>query len=395
MLTGRESLCRLIGKRRRFLPNFQSILSSPIQSSLNLLSDKNGSLAETECSKGEAEVSSSGLVTCPVCGNKVGGEDYTINSHLDGCLSRRTKRKLTQRTLLELNFGSSQSKLQISSGDSKQLLSRDLSKNHCDYEENVTCGFSEISPSGQKDRDQCGQLPHTESVIQIDLASSTENPISDGRANIVVEFPALSTDNEESHMDDTVDKISERPIDTFIVGRKFSDEKDVNLGASIYLLTDPDNIKDPNAIKVISASSACSKVLGYLPRELAQYLSPLIEKYCLSFEGYVTAVPQCSVDAVPIQIASHKSIFNGEKRCDGFDVFKHLWQKALQVAEFAKNRPPHTPKYQQNFCLLLKEVLTSSPHLFKEDEKKLVGTSSNSWLQHLFGLYHLLGFCRK
>ncbi|KAK8572824.1 hypothetical protein V6N13_048390 [Hibiscus sabdariffa] len=388
MLTGRESLCRLIGKRRRFLPNFHSILSSPIQSSLNLLSDKNGSLAETECSKGEAEISSSGLVTCPVCGNKVGGEDCTINSHLDGCLSRRTKRKLTQRTLLELNFGSSQSKLQNSSGDSKQLLSRNLSKSHCDYEENVTCGFSEISPSEEKGRDQCGQLPHTESVKQIDLASSTENPISDGRANIVVEFPALSANNEESrhHMDETVDSISERPIDAFIVGRKFSDEKDVNLGASISLLTDPDNIKDPNAIKVISASSACCKVLGYLPRELAQYLSPLIEKYCLSFEGYVTAVPECSVDAVPIQIASHKSIFNGEKGCDEFDAFKHLWQKALQVAEFAKNRPPHAPKYQQNFCMLLKEVLTSSPHLFKEDEKKLVEsfTSLSEDAQRLF-----------
>lgn len=31
MLTGRESLVRLIGKRRRFLPNRQSLLSAPIQ----------------------------------------------------------------------------------------------------------------------------------------------------------------------------------------------------------------------------------------------------------------------------------------------------------------------------------------------------------------------------
>lgn len=31
MLTGRESLIRLIGKRRRFLPNRQSLLSAPIE----------------------------------------------------------------------------------------------------------------------------------------------------------------------------------------------------------------------------------------------------------------------------------------------------------------------------------------------------------------------------
>lgn len=36
--------------------------------------------------------------------------------------------------------------------------------------------------------------------------------------------------------------------------------------------------------QVISADTGCGKMLGFLPRELAQYLSPLIEKFCLSFE---------------------------------------------------------------------------------------------------------------
>ncbi|KAK5839541.1 fanconi-associated nuclease 1 homolog isoform X1 [Gossypium arboreum] len=387
MLTGRESLSRLIGKRRRFLPNLQSILFSPIRSSLNLLSDKNGGLTETESSKGKVEISSSDLVTCPVCGSKVRGEDYTINSHLDRCLSRRTKRKLTQRTLLELNFGCSQSKLQISSDESERLLSSDLRKNCSDCEENVTRCFSKIDPREEKSHDQCRQLPHTESVKQIDVAGSAENPISDGRANTMVYFSALSTDNEESrnHMDGTVDSISGMAIDTFIVGRKFSDEKEVNLGANISLLRDPDNIKDSNAIKVLSASSACCKVLGYLPLELAQYLSPLIEKYCLSFEGYVISVPKRSLDAVPIQIVCQNIIFNGKNGCDEFEAL-HLWQKALQVVEFAKNRPPNTTKYQQNFCLLLKEVLTSSPHLFTKDEKKFIEsfTSLSEDSQRLF-----------
>lgn len=170
----------------------------------------------------------------------------------DRCLSRRTKRKLTQRTLLELNFGCSQSKLQISSDESEQLLSSDLSKNCSDYEENVTLCFLKIDPREEKSHYQRRQLPHTESVKQIDVAGSAENPITDGRANTMVGFSALSTDNEESrnHMDRTVDSISGIAIDTFIVGRKFSDEKEVNLGACISILRDPDNIKDSNAIKV-------------------------------------------------------------------------------------------------------------------------------------------------
>lgn len=96
-------------------------------------------------------------------------------------------------------------------------------------------------------------------------------------------------------------------------------------------------------------------------------------------QGYVISVPKHSLDAVPIQIVCQNSILNGKKECDEFEAFRHLWQKALQVVEFAKNRPPNTTKYQQNFCLLLKEVLTSSPHLFTKDEKKFIGTASNSW----------------
>ena len=36
--------------------------------------------------------------------------------------------------------------------------------------------------------------------------------------------------------------------------------------------------------QVVSADSEDPKVLGFIPRELAQYVSPLIEKYCLTFE---------------------------------------------------------------------------------------------------------------
>lgn len=85
MLNGRESLIRLVGKRRHFLPNRQSLLSDPFAT-------HNDSIENTEAEKlvdsKEATkfVSESGssekLVTCPVCGHKVSGEHNDINSHL-------------------------------------------------------------------------------------------------------------------------------------------------------------------------------------------------------------------------------------------------------------------------------------------------------------------------
>ncbi|KAF2324160.1 hypothetical protein GH714_008942 [Hevea brasiliensis] len=98
MLTGRESLIRLVGKRRRFLPNRQSLLAIAIQGSLNLCTDndrvisteserrfsqsKMAGLTSGEDEKSPLEISIRDWVTCPVCGSRVRGEDCLINSHL-------------------------------------------------------------------------------------------------------------------------------------------------------------------------------------------------------------------------------------------------------------------------------------------------------------------------
>jgi Fanconi-associated nuclease 1 len=44
-------------------------------------------------------------------------------------------------------------------------------------------------------------------------------------------------------------------LETFIVGRRFSVEKELNLGANICLLRETDNAKDPNAIQVYLISA--------------------------------------------------------------------------------------------------------------------------------------------
>ena len=38
--------------------------------------------------------------------------------------------------------------------------------------------------------------------------------------------------------------------------------------------------------QVFATEAGCCKVIGFLPRDLAQYLSPLMDKYCLSFEVF-------------------------------------------------------------------------------------------------------------
>ncbi|XP_028059433.1 fanconi-associated nuclease 1 homolog isoform X2 [Camellia sinensis] len=387
MLTGRESLIRLIGKRRRFLPNRQSLLSTPHQGFLNLCEGKNGGNM-TLSGEGSSEQGLDGgsdnktvvemcaprdWVTCPVCGNTVCGEDYMINSHLDTCLARGTKRKLKQRTLLQLNF-CLQSKVKTHSSDSDHVGANVVQKGP----DNILCdtihkldGFVD---GDEKASIQCKSLLNSESILCSD--GSVENLINGDVINHRVGLPSLLPKNEmpKYEMAETMDDICGRVLETFIVGRKFSDDAELNHGKSITLLRDPDNIKDCNAIKVLSADSGCVKVLGFLPRQLAQYLSPLMDNYCLSFEGCITSVPKHSLDVVPIQIICQNEIYFGEKEYDGIQVVKSLWKNAFHVAESAKSHPPSMAKYQQNFSLLIQEVLRSYPRLFSHDEKIFLET---------------------
>ncbi|TXG69322.1 hypothetical protein EZV62_004257 [Acer yangbiense] len=361
MLTGRESLIRLIGKRRRFLPNRDSLLSSPIQSSFNLCSDKNGAANSTP----------SPMVTCPVCAINVPDDDSVVNSHLDACLSRGTKRKLSQRTLLQFNF-SAQSKVHI------QCNETDLSRTDVVCEspgeilpQNAFCGSPDYVLVEENDINHCdGSQLNFKSVKKTNIGGSIETPINHQRIHCQnhVSSSSLNSEVPKLDVDVIIDDIFGATLQTFIVGRRFSDEKGINFGAHITLLREPHNVKDPNAIKVLSVDSGCCKALGYLPRELSQYLSPLIEKFCLDFEGtYILFSSKNSID-VPITITCNKVISNGGKD-DDIEVFKFLWKKALRVAEFAKNLPSNMLKYQHNFNLLIQEVLRSTPHLFTDDEK--------------------------
>ncbi|PSR98821.1 Fanconi-associated nuclease [Actinidia chinensis var. chinensis] len=383
MLTGRESLIRLVGKRRRLLPNRPYLLSvAAAKGYLNPSKGKNdgsvtiGAEGSPEkclggCGDGNESVvdmcASADWVTCPVCGNTVRGEDCMINSHLDTCLARGTKRKLRQCTLLQLNF-CSQSKVDTHFCKSYQVGVNVVQTGCVDILSDTVHKLHGFIGAEESDTKKCTTLLNSASVLSNDV--SAENLTNGDGISYRVDSSSMLPENKmpKYEMAETVDDICGALLKTFIVGRKFSDEVKLNCGARITLLRDPNNVKDYNAIKVVSTEAGCCKVIGFLPRDLAQYLSPLMDKYCFSFEGCVTSIPKHSYDVIPIQIMCQNEIFSGDKEFDDPQV-KSLWENAICVSEFANAHPPSMSKYQQNFSLLIQEVLRSYSYLLSYDEK--------------------------
>ncbi|KAJ6729158.1 FANCONI-ASSOCIATED NUCLEASE 1 [Salix viminalis] len=402
MLRGRESLIRLVGKRRRFLPNRKSLLSDSIstishshlpQTPLNLGKtdgNEDGRIISMESEQKSKSPQSSDWVTCPVCSSKLAAQDHIINSHLDACLTRGTKRKLTQRTLFQLNFCSrpmvcidenegnlgtlvpmEEAVLGTSMDGSpvKQKLIDDdrinsrVDPSRLNLRSEVTKCIEAVTVN-----DMSGE---TVSGTSADASTMKQKLIDDDSINGRVDPSLLNVRSEVTKSFEAVpmDDISGVFLETFIVGRRFSVEKELNLGANICLLRETDNAKDPNAIQVLLADSRCCKVLGYLPRELAQHLSPLIDKYSLTFKGHITSIPKLNLDVVPIEIECCKVMLQCNKNHNEIEDFTCSWKNVLHVAKSTKNYSPSMTKYQQNFWVLIQEVLKSNPHLFTNDEK--------------------------
>ncbi|XP_071720394.1 fanconi-associated nuclease 1 homolog [Rutidosis leptorrhynchoides] len=365
LLTGRESLIRLIGKRRRFLPNRQSIMSSPIQLCSSIVKDeKEPEKLIEERSENVTEGSCLDMVTCPVCGNMIRGEEYMINSHLDACLARGTKRKLSQQTLLQFNF-CSKSKMKLDPTDSDDTKSNPTS--HHTKITNLRGIGTEVTSSIIYDSfsssDNVSLMPKDGLVEETSMNQDTI--ITCG--SVVNHDENVNSENDGVIKDDD-DDISEKSLATFIVGRKFSDVEELHTGDNITLCRDPDNSKDPNAIKVLSTDNKCSEVLGYIPRELAEHLSKLMDTFDLGFEGRIKSVPEHSHSIVPVEIWCQEKISSTELEYEKAQVFKSLCRNVLNAVKLNETLPLGMIKYQHNFRLLLQEVLRTTPHVFTPDE---------------------------
>ncbi|KAF3323748.1 fanconi-associated nuclease 1 [Carex littledalei] len=363
MLRGRESLIRLIGKRRRTISpvviellneNPSSITATSTSSSKNGI---NNDLIGAELIKRESEKSEVDLVSCPVCGTSIRGTDYSVNSHLDICLKRGTKRKLTQRTLLHF-----------------------MSPPNCKRGDNC------IDPNSSCMEQLNADLPSNTHMLC--TSSSSSNLEANHKDLISVDecsSPRLSeTCDEPFLLETSFEGNSSTVLDTYIVGRKFCGDVELELNMRIILLRDTQNVKDSNAIKVVSTSL---EMLGYLPRELSKCLAPLLDYNCIDCEGSVANLPGKPHDAVPIKLICHKRDYIEQGTNSGIKKdFSSLWKIVLMTVESGKRHPPNVPKYQKNFILLIEDVVRNHPHLFTDREMSFIGSfkSLSDAAQRLF-----------
>uniref|UniRef100_A0A7N0TSX0 Fanconi-associated nuclease n=1 Tax=Kalanchoe fedtschenkoi TaxID=63787 RepID=A0A7N0TSX0_KALFE len=340
MLKGRESLIRLIGKRRTLSGDLSVILSAlpPL-----VRGEKVTAVGDEEEDVASTSLSASYLVHCPVCGTAMRGGDQAINAHLDFCLVKGKKRKLTQSTLFQLKY-SPKAKFESNSPSNNTLgFVNQMGPTAVSFIKDSDC---------QKSENLCVHATYEDQSVgnlcdeKVDALYQDKMPLG---SNIT-----------------TSQELNQLILETLIVGRRFSIEKELRLGTSIILVRDPNNIKDCNAIKVLSADPGCGKVFGYISRDLSKYLSPLIEKFSLSFEGCVTSAPEHIFGPVPIRISC---LSPASSNMIDSEVFRSLWANVVHVVESAKTNPTSgKTKYQENLCLLIKEVLQDNRHLFTVDE---------------------------
>ena len=93
-------------------------------------------------------------------------------------------------------------------------------------------------------------------------------------------------------------------------------------------------------------------------------------------QGQVSAAPKNSLEIVPVRIFCQTTLSDENKENDNVELFRFLWRNAQQVTESAKNGRPNNTKYQQNFSVLLQEVLENNLHLFIDGEKDFLGNNS-------------------
>ncbi|KAL1561823.1 phosphodiesterase I [Salvia divinorum] len=377
MLTGRESLLRVIGKRRRFLPNRRSLLhpaaasASPRCSSVLERNENVDRYSTEQRHGGDADADAAESVNCPVCGAALPGADNAlINSHVDDCLAPKgSKRKLSQVTLFQLNFSRSKARLHSSQLANERVIPSEpdeISTIDTIHDSNGWLGGSdEYSSKGS-------------TYLENDSnANPEEKIIYKGTASDKFALPSLTSDIGDERQDG-VDEFSDDydismvVIPTFIVGRRYGSRESINPQSRICLSRDRENAKDPNAIKVLCVDCGSDSIMGYIPRELAQYLSPLIEKFHLNFEGSITSVPQDPRTAIPIQIVCSNVELCDQKYCNSMQEFKTIWKHVFRVVELAKSNPSGMTRYQRNLELLIQEVLTSNRHLFTVSEVSLL-----------------------
>ncbi|XP_044428011.1 fanconi-associated nuclease 1 homolog [Triticum aestivum] len=388
MLTGRESLVRLIGRRRRSplpAPLATALLSpSPSTPTSFLQADDVGEAAAAGPSSSGGGAGAE-RVACPVCGEFIPGSDYCVNTHLDICLSRGAKRKLTQSSLLDFRF----SKKTTAEPTPEILNNGDEAENKglTDGDVSTDREFSSMNGDTGSPMDSATALltcclrgsPGISKTLNTCRPSNAGLPImKNAENNDAVEkasscsFSAATTSVSIDACPD-VDSSTTVAVDTVIVGRRFRESFELQEGMGITVLRDPQNAKDSDAVKVLYAGSDCGQMLGYLPRELAKVLAPLLDTHFIECEGFVAGLPEQQLDNVPIQLTC-KKCENDNQNYEDLRYQQSLWENFLGVVRNGNFQQPSSARYQANFSTMLLDVMTNHTHLFSDTETSFLGS---------------------
>lgn len=170
----------------------------------------------------------------------------------DACLTRGTKRKLTQSTLLNFSFSKKVSAEPTSNSLNNEVETGNMTKMDASLSSdqaffsvdsdigNSKAGAVKISLPG------ClNGLPDISETISAFVPSN--NGAVEHCSSIML--PTVATSDS---IDACADMYSHTivAVDTVIVGRRFHDNIELSQDAGITILRDPQNAKDPDAIKV-------------------------------------------------------------------------------------------------------------------------------------------------
>ena len=85
-------------------------------------------------------------------------------------------------------------------------------------------------------------------------------------------------------------------------------------------------------------------------------------------QGSITSLPRHPLGAVPIRLVCQKLIKDNSMESVDRETIQLLWREVVRVVDHAK-----APSYQQNFRLLVQDVLHNHLHLFVDEETSFLG----------------------
>ena len=198
-----------------------------------------------------------------ICIDTILNIDYCVGIiFADICLTRGTKRKLTQSTLLNFRFSkkvsaepaSNNLKNEIETESVKQI-DEDLSRDQAFFSLDIDIEGSKTGPSLSSPGCLNGLLGISKTISTYVPSNTLLPNVKDAVSNVPVEHysssrhPTMATSRSIDACAE-LDSSTIIAVDTVIVGRRFHENIELREDAGITFQRDPQNAKDSDAIKV-------------------------------------------------------------------------------------------------------------------------------------------------